>query len=78
MGDHPKLGRRGRGGRPDLGLDGETKMNTTVEHETKEPNVAASFSDLTHDVIELTELQGQAVYAGCQEHVAEDANCRSS
>jgi hypothetical protein len=34
-------------------------MNTNGRARTAEPNVAASFSDLTHDVIELAELQTQ-------------------
>jgi hypothetical protein len=34
-------------------------MNTNGHARTAEPNVAASFSDLTHDVIELAELQTQ-------------------
>lgn len=34
-------------------------MNTNGRVRDKEPNVAASFSELTHDVIELAELQTQ-------------------
>jgi uncharacterized membrane protein YqjE len=40
-------------------MDGETQMNTNGNHRGAEPNVAASFSELTHDVIELAELQGK-------------------
>src|SRR4051812_4411783 len=38
---------------------GEAKMITNGRVREKEPNVAASFSELTHDVIELAELQTQ-------------------
>ncbi len=34
-------------------------MNTNGRARITEPNVATSFSDLTHDVIELAELQTQ-------------------
>ena len=34
-------------------------MSTDAQARTKEPNVAASVSGLTHDVIELAELQAQ-------------------
>ena len=34
-------------------------MNTNGRVRDKEPNVATSFSELTHDVIELAELQAQ-------------------
>ena len=34
-------------------------MNTNGRYQTKSPDVAASVSDLTHDVIELAELQAQ-------------------
>src|SRR5437763_13592861 len=40
-------------------MDGETKMITNGRIRDKEPNVATSFSELTHDVIELAELQAQ-------------------
>ena len=40
-------------------MDGETKMNGNGRYCTKPPNVAASVSELTNDVIELTELQAQ-------------------
>jgi uncharacterized membrane protein YqjE len=40
-------------------MDGETKMNGNGRLRTKMPDVAGSFSELTHDVIELTELQGK-------------------
>src|SRR3954452_24132922 len=40
-------------------LDCETKMNTNGRFRDEEPNVATSFSGLAHDVIELSELQGQ-------------------
>jgi len=52
------LGRCG-GTRTHSRLDCETKMNTNGRPPTHEPNVAASFADLTHDVIELAELQTQ-------------------
>jgi hypothetical protein len=40
-------------------MDCETKMNTNGRIRDEEPNVATSFSELAHDVIELTELQAQ-------------------
>jgi uncharacterized membrane protein YqjE len=38
-------------------MDGETKMNHNGRLHTKIPDVAGSVSGLTHDVIELSELQ---------------------
>lgn len=40
-------------------MDGEAKMNTNGRVRPEEPNVATSFSGLTHDVIELAELQAK-------------------
>jgi uncharacterized membrane protein YqjE len=40
-------------------MDGETKMNGNGRLRTKIPDVAGSFSELTHDVIELSELQAK-------------------
>jgi hypothetical protein len=40
-------------------MDCETKMNTNGRVRDNEPNVATSFAGLAHDVIELSELQGQ-------------------
>jgi hypothetical protein len=40
-------------------MDGETTMNGNGKAQTKMPDVAASVSDLTHDVIELSELQAK-------------------
>jgi len=40
-------------------LDGETPMNTNGRTPTDERNMASSFAGLTHDVIELAELQAQ-------------------
>jgi uncharacterized membrane protein YqjE len=40
-------------------MGGEAKMNTNGRIKTDIPDVAGSFSDLTHDVIELTELQSK-------------------
>ena len=42
-----------------LGLDGETQMNTNGRVNGEEPNVVASFAGLSHDVIELAELQAE-------------------
>jgi hypothetical protein len=40
-------------------MDGEKKMNGNGRLRTKIPDVAGSVSDLTHDVVELTELQAK-------------------
>ena len=40
-------------------MDGEAKMNTNGQARTEQPGVANSFSELTHNVIELAELQAQ-------------------
>jgi Putative Actinobacterial Holin-X, holin superfamily III len=40
-------------------LDGEKKMNSNGRQRPQMPDVAGSVSGLTHDVIELTELQAQ-------------------
>jgi hypothetical protein len=40
-------------------LDGETQMSTNGQSRNESPNVATSFAGLTHDVIELAELQAQ-------------------
>lgn len=40
-------------------MDGETTMTTNGRAQKSEPNVAASFSELTHDVILLAELQAE-------------------
>jgi len=40
-------------------MDRETKMTTNGRARPSEPNVASSFAGLTHDVIELAELQAQ-------------------
>src|SRR5689334_17672342 len=40
-------------------MDCETEMNTNGRVHSKQPDVATSFSDLAHDVIELGELQAQ-------------------
>src|SRR3954464_129283 len=40
-------------------MAGETEMNTNGRFRDKQPDVATSFSELTHDVIELAELQAQ-------------------
>lgn len=40
-------------------MDGETKMNGNGRLHTKMPDVAGRVSELTHDVIELSELQAK-------------------
>jgi hypothetical protein len=40
-------------------MDGEASMNTNGRTRAEQPNVATSFSELTHDAIELAELQAQ-------------------
>jgi hypothetical protein len=40
-------------------MDGETKMNGNGRLRSKVPDVAGSVSGLTHDVIELSELQAK-------------------
>jgi uncharacterized membrane protein YciS (DUF1049 family) len=40
-------------------LDGEKKMNGNGRYQTRMPDVAGSVSGLTHDVIELGELQAK-------------------
>jgi cytochrome bd-type quinol oxidase subunit 1 len=40
-------------------MDGEKKMNHNGRLRTKIPDVAGSVSELTHDVIELSELQAK-------------------
>jgi len=40
-------------------MAGETEMNTNGRARDKQPDVATSFSELAHDVIELGELQAQ-------------------
>ena len=65
---------RGRGGRLGPGLDGETKMSTNGRARNNEPNVAASFSELTHDVIELAELQAQLFALDVKNTSREDAD----
>src|SRR3954452_22327225 len=40
-------------------MAGEAEMNTNGRMREKQPDVATSFAELAHDVIELGELQGQ-------------------
>src|SRR3954462_15095327 len=40
-------------------MTGETEMNPNGRFRDKQPDVATSFSELAHDVIELGELQAQ-------------------
>jgi putative superfamily III holin-X len=40
-------------------MDCEKTMNTNGRARAEQPNVATSFSELTHDAIELAELQAQ-------------------
>lgn len=40
-------------------MAGEAEMNTNGRMRDKQPDVATSFAELAHDVIELGELQGQ-------------------
>jgi hypothetical protein len=40
-------------------MDGKAKMRTNGRPQTEKPNVADSLGGLTHDVIELAELQAQ-------------------
>jgi hypothetical protein len=56
-------------------MDGETKMNGNGRYHTKLPNVAGSVSDLTQDVIELTELQTQLFVLDVKKSVAKARAC---
>lgn len=50
-------------------------MNTNGHHRGKTPNVAASVSDLTHDVIELSELQVQLVQLDARQSMERARTC---
>jgi uncharacterized membrane protein YqjE len=50
-------------------------MNTNGRHDSKLPNVAASVSDLAHDVIELSELQIQLLTLDLKESTEKARTC---
>jgi uncharacterized membrane protein YqjE len=56
-------------------VDGETKMIGNGRYPGKTPNVAASVGDLTHDVIELSELQAQLLTLDVKQSVAKARAC---
>ena len=49
-------------------------MSTNGRSRNNEPGVATSFSELTHDVIELAELQAQLFALDVKEHLGKDAD----